>query len=837
MSSLKIIFLTFFVFVVSLSKAQSIEGYVLDENSNPVPFAKVWVKNYNNLYAVSDVTGYYKLNLDNPGSYQIVFSFVGYEEQSFDIIIKDIETIRQDAYLKEKLNELEEVEVKVKKKNVGYEIVRKVIAHKDQLASKARTYSVDVYVKGSETFDIKEKKQKNTKNDDEEDDPSKSSFEKEEEAEKEKLKSSRLNLIETFVTVNFQYPNQLKEIKTAQSKLGYPQQIYLMHSPITADAYFNFYEGLIFKDRLHETPIISPLHTSGILSYKYRLKEIITQGQDTIYRVRVSPRSVGTTTLNGDLYIKKHEWVLTKVDLSMHKGNLRQYDDFRIIQEYEKLDSVWLVTKQTFIYKTKYGKETVKGQTDVVYSNYNLNPKFPEKYFNNEVGVTQDDAYKKDSTYWKKIRPVKLTPEEQRKKFVQDSIKVAHTKKEYLDSVDAVYNKITWEKVLWFGVTKRNRAKKTEWFFPSLPMLIKPVSIAGPRVGFPISYRKKFENNQWIIAGTDITMGILNQDFRGSVGLRHMYNPKRFSTYYLSFSHNVSIINGYVPIVEYISPSNYYMADKFVASHRFEILNGLFLYTGLDFGKRSSISNLNFYNWQGDALQTKPPVYFDPYNVIRTTLSLSYTPGQKYLIEPNKKIILGSRWPTFTIQHYKGWNILGSNIDFDRLTFMVEQTFNIGAFGKSEYFFNIGKFVNQDSVYFIDQKFFKAGDVVGITKYFMSNPQYSFQNLVQSYNTRDLYFEFHYFHNFNGAIINKIPFMKKTGIRVAAGGGMLFIPEYNNLFYQEAFAGVQRRFKIYRQRIKVGLFMVTSNSNYQPTKLQFKFRVDFESPEDVMFNF
>ena len=41
MSSLKIIFLSFFVFVVSFAKAQSIEGYVLDEDSNPIPYAKV----------------------------------------------------------------------------------------------------------------------------------------------------------------------------------------------------------------------------------------------------------------------------------------------------------------------------------------------------------------------------------------------------------------------------------------------------------------------------------------------------------------------------------------------------------------------------------------------------------------------------------------------------------------------------------------------------------------------------------------------------------------------------------------------------------------------------
>jgi hypothetical protein len=114
---------------------------------------------------------------------------------------------------------------------------------------------------------------------------------------------------------------------------------------------------------------------------------------------------------------------------------------------------------------------------------------------------------------------------------------------------------------------------------------------------------------------------------------------------------------------------------------------------------------------------------------------------------------------------------------------------------------------------------------------------YSFQNLAQAYNTRDIYAQLHFVHNFNGAIINKIPFMKKTGIRTVAGGGMLFVPEYNNLYYQEAFAGIERRFKFLRQRIKVGGFAILSNSNYQPTRLQFKIRFSVESDDDLMYNF
>ncbi|HIP36601.1 MAG TPA: hypothetical protein EYG85_07080 [Crocinitomix sp.] len=837
MYHLKSIFVLFFVLTFSVAKSQSIEGYVLDENSNPIPYTKVWIKNYSNLGTITNIEGYYKIVLTTPLNYEVVFSALGYSEETYDVIVKGVETVRQDVYLHEKVTQLQTVEIREKKKNLGYEIVKRVIAKKSELARPVNGYTCEVYIKGTETFDYKNKKQKIESDDQNSQNKMPvDSFEEDEKKSKEQELKSRLNMIETSVLVNFQFPNKLKEIKTAQYKLGRPNQIYLMHSPVTVDAYFNFYEGLLIKERLHDTPIVSPLHVSGILSYKYKLKEIITQGQDTIYRVHITPRSVGTSTLEGNLFIKKHEWVLTKVDLSMHKGNLRTYDDFRIIQEYEKIDSVWLVSKQTFIYKTKYGKEIVKGQTEVVYSNYVLNPKFPAKYFNNEVGITKDDAYKKDSVYWDKIRPVKLTKEEQRKKFVQDSIKVAHSKKEYLDSLDAAYNEITFAKVAWWGVTYRNRAKKTQWRFPSAVSIIKPISIAGPRIGFDVNYFKKFENNQWVNVYTSSSIGVLNQDYRGWVNIRHFYNPKKLASYAILFDHDIRIINGNVPYLDYIDPSNYFFIDRVQLTHSFELFNGFYVYANGVFGRRKSLSNLEFYNWNGDELQTQPPVYFDPYNVLRTDFSLSYTPGQKYLTEPNRKVVLGSRWPTFSVTHKKGWNILGSSIDFDFVKFNINQSFNIGTVGRSRFVFEIGKYVNQDSVYFLDQKFFRQADV-GWTSIFMSNPMNSFQNLQSSYNTRDFYYELHYTHNFNGAIINKIPFMKKTGIRTVTGGGVLFIPEYGNLFYQEAFFGIERRFKFLRQRIRVGGFVIFSDSNYQPPKIQFKIRFDVESDDDIKYNF
>jgi hypothetical protein len=77
-------------------------------------------------------------------------------------------------------------------------------------------------------------------------------------------------------------------------------------------------------DNLHRTPIVSPLHPSGILSYKYKLREVIQEGNDTIYKIEISPRSVGTSTMEGYMWVLKSEWVLTQVDLTLMKGKLKE---------------------------------------------------------------------------------------------------------------------------------------------------------------------------------------------------------------------------------------------------------------------------------------------------------------------------------------------------------------------------------------------------------------------------------------------------------------------------------------------------------------------------------
>ena len=833
--------LCLFLFFAKVSFSQSITGIVYDDEGNPVPYVKVYAINFNNLGAVSNVSGEFMFGCEF-GNYDLLFKCLGFEDQVVNVTVSKQAPTEITVTLIRKENTFGQVDKVEKKKNLGWEIVQRVIDNKKNFEQQYNGYTCEVYIKGVETFEMKEKKQKEEEEDDGE---SKDLFEEQRDEIQAKIdgEGNRLNLVEVNLTRHFQLPNKVKEIRTGYQTIGKPDQIYFQS---TVNGEFNFYKSLIHKEDLHTSPIVSPLHPSGILSYKYKLIDIITEGSDTIYKVEIGARDVGNSTMEGHLFIKKHEWVLTKIDVTLHKGNLKIYDNFRIVQEYEKIDSIWVVSKQFFEYDTKYARETVHGTTTVVYSDYQFNPVFPPKFFNNELGSTTEEAYERDSTYWNEVRPIPLTEEELRKKFVQDSLTAVYTKKEYLDSVDAVFNKITFLKVAYFGIEHRDREKKTQWYLSSLVDFFEPISIGGMRVGPYADYFKKFENQQWIDLSGDVSIGFNNWDVRGRMRFYHLYNPKKFGAYQVWASHEADLINSNTAYIETGRRSNWYMNDQVGFFHRIELVNGLYFHSTLRYEYRSDLDHLEFNEALDEYWGNDEPISFPSYGAARTAFSFSYTPFQKYLSEPHRKVVLGSRWPTLTAYWEKGWNgPLGSVVDFDYISFAIEQEIQLGTFGESFYTIRTGEFVNNDSVFFIDRKFFRKSDQGYYFGWLMSNPLESFQNLDSSYQTEQFYLEFHYIHHFNGAIINKVPFMKKTGIKEVVGGGFIFLPEHDNYFYTEAYAGIERTFKIARQRLRVGTYVVFSVANnylglpdgQQPKNMQFKVSFDVMNERDLKFNF
>lgn len=215
----------------------------------------------------------------------------------------------------------------------------------------------------------------------------------------------------------------------------------------------------------------------------------------------------------------------------------------------------------------------------------------------------------------------------------------------------------------------------------------------------------------------------------------------------------------------------------------------------------------------------KPPV-FDPYNALYGSLELSYTPFQPYIREPNQKIILESKWPTAYVQWRKGIpNIFKSEVNFDYLEMGLRQTLRLGTLGIMGYTVKTGSFLNTKELKYVDYKFQRRGD-----PWLFMNPNYAFQALDSTFPVFKRFYEGHVFHEFNGALLNKVPLLKKLGLREVAGAGFLVTAE-RNLKYAEVFTGIERVFKLpfnFFSKFKLGVYAVSSVANKFSNPVQFK---------------
>jgi hypothetical protein len=98
---------------------------------------------------------------------------------------------------------------------------------------------------------------------------------------------------------------------------------------------------------------------------------------------------------------------------------------------------------------------------------------------------------------------------------------------------------------------------------------------------------------------------------------------------------------------------------------------------------------------------------FAKHQAVLLSIDLSIKPGQRFIQFPNRKISIGSKIPTFSLNYTKGFNgIFGSDVNFDKWRFTVFDDKNFKLAGLLKYKVGIGGFLNRKSVYIQDYQHF-----------------------------------------------------------------------------------------------------------------------------------
>ena len=455
--SISLFLAAFLVSINLLAEQYILEGKVTNTLLEPLSYASVQIKSQQ-MGTRTDDNGHYKLKLEE-GEYDLLFSLIGYKTKEQKVIVRK-GGMTLNIILESNTKGINEVKITANKKDKAEEYIRQVIKNKESNLSKINSFSCNAYIKATETLSSPENK-KNKKNEVVLTD---SILQKKATDSINKVLSN-MHMTEIYMRLDYEYPDKIKEERTGIKKRGNNASLFYT---TTTDGDFSLYNNLIRVPALTQTPMLSPISYSGLVGYKFKTIKVDKRPGHTLYTIHFSPIKAGNALIEGEVVVVDTSWSIIDARYTFPPHLLAEYDKFEAVISYELVQQkTWMLDRLELNYYSKSGKSKNNGTTIVIFDDYKIDTVFKKKYFTSEVSSTSLAAYERDSTFWNTVRKEPLTEKELQFIHYKDSIfDYTHTT-QYLDSIDKKNNKVTWNEVLFTGVSFYKRAnERTISFYP-----------------------------------------------------------------------------------------------------------------------------------------------------------------------------------------------------------------------------------------------------------------------------------------------------------------------------------------------------------------------------------
>ena len=814
---------------VQTTKAQII-GIVVDTARAPLPMVQIFNRDGAKL-GQTRLDGYFNLNL-RTGSYKLIFSHPDFYSVEIPTLVTAQTKDTLNIILVPKTEKIQGAEIRREYKDPAADYMRKAIAQRDFWYSRIPNQSAQIYIKAFEITEQKIKPKAATVATDIDpldaavinntNDPYANTIPVVSVSDTAKNRISANAFVEIAMQRDASTDGKIKETRNGVQKVGSKAGLFYLS---TTEGDFNLYQNLLDVPALCPLPIMSPLSNSALLAYRFKFLGAYQHPQyGRVLRIGMTGKQTANATLSGELHLVDTTYWILKAELKFPRHLMAEYDAMTLIQ-YNQLDSqeYLLIDSQRFNYSTKYGKSLNKATTLVDYKSITVVPNFPKNHFGMEVSKTTQEAYERDSTYWQQQRTQPLSNQETKFINTADSIKRVVTSDKYLDSVEAQINKVTLKSLILEGQGYRDRKKGITLRFQPLWNIYQPWWPGGGRLSLWNSFDKTFENKKTFEFNENLSYGINNKDVRGTVYMSHMYNPYKRALIFASVGRDFGMVNMNAAYIDLFRRDNFYQNKHINVYHRQELINGLFFQVQGELSDRKDMSTYVFDEFGDSLFENNRPLKFIDHRAFFASFNLSYTPFQRYMSEPKQKVILGSAWPTFSINYKQAVpGVFKSNIDYQYLEYRIDHSFPWGLLGTSELRAVSGSFLSSRNVNVVDYRYQRRADPVIFTP-----PMFAFQQLDSTFTTFKRFYEVHYQHSFNGSLVNKIPFLKKLSLYEKAGVNVLYAPERRNLFFYEGYVGIDKLVRLWRDRYKIGVYYTAGYANLFE-KPRYGFKINFE---------
>ncbi|OEK04600.1 DUF5686 family protein [Roseivirga misakiensis] len=659
-----ILTLTFTCLVLALKSQTIVKARLLDKtNGDAVPFANI--KTSPREGTISDVNGYFKLNLPSGYSGNISISHVSYE--TIFLSISDLQN-RSNIYLTPLTTDLGTVVVNAEE-NPADAVIRKAIAARNSNdPTRLRSYQYNSYNKFLFTIEGKDGFLDSIKRVTTAEQRRSLDAETQGKLEVDSIQDEHhLFLSESVTEKKFLKPNRHYEKVLTTKTSGF--KVPFLTTLATSFQPFTFYEETI---TILNSDFVNPVSPGTFSRYYFDLVETSPNGTDSLYVIKFSPLKNRDNLLSGILYIESGNHAIERV---IAKGSSPILEtDFNIRQLYKKIDNAW--------FPAQLYTDFLLNETDELFSNKRLKV-ISDSYISN----VQIAPSLKASDLKKVAIEYATTTEIESETLLTEFRNEVLTRKEtrtyeVLDSIMS-QPKLTW-------INKALEAFATSyypigWVDLELKRILAFNDYEGFRLGIGLRTNEKVSKS--ISLGGYWAYGLRDKNLKFGGDLTYIFNqPESFI--------KLAYIKDFFEQGQERSPYKRVFFRNYVSS-RFNS------YEGVKATISKMISRPLVFNTyiSNQTVTARYPYAFDSpsdfdlqsqFDFTETGAQLTYHPA-KYARLGNRFIKSSSQYPFIKISYAKGWSdFWDGGFDYQRLDFNLENEFKYRAGGRLKFQINAG---------------------------------------------------------------------------------------------------------------------------------------------------
>ena len=265
-----------------------VRGKVVDKFDTPIPFVSVFIKG-TTYGTTTNYDGEFLLEIKDGQPNQIVFQAVGFSTQVVDV---DLNTRTSNLQIKMESedNYIKQIIITSDGKDPAYGIIKNAQDKRKFYRDQVNSFSTDIYMKNSVRLnEIPKKIPKFLQG-------------------KGMPDSTDIGLVylsESVARYHYQEPDDYKEEMIASKSAGM-QQGYSWNR--ASDVLMNFYNNLIDLRGYSEKGFVSPIASTSLIYYKFKLRESFKDQDQIVHKIEVIPRRKTDPVFKGYIYIFDKSW-------------------------------------------------------------------------------------------------------------------------------------------------------------------------------------------------------------------------------------------------------------------------------------------------------------------------------------------------------------------------------------------------------------------------------------------------------------------------------------------------------------------------------------------------